>query len=98
MKLLDFVLGVGAGLVIYHYWNRRVGVTNPEALVVESKVVELGQVLNEKANQYGDALRKDYDIVVPIKEIPRRVREKATMLTNGRYSQDLERQKAPLLI
>ena len=97
MKLLDFVLGVGAGLVIYHYWNRKVGVKNPEALAVESQVVELGQVLNETANKYGDALRKEYDIVPPDK-VSKRVRAKATQLTNGRYSEDLDRQKAPLSI
>jgi|LauGreDrversion4_2_1035121.scaffolds.fasta_scaffold04628_2 hypothetical protein len=98
MKLLDFVLGVGAGLVIYHYWNRKVGVKNPEALAVESQVVELGQVLNEKANKYSDALRQDYDIVLPVDQVSKRVRAKAKKLTDGRYSEDLERQKAPLSI
>jgi len=97
MKLLDFVLGVGAGLVIYHYWNRRAGVKNPEAISAESKIVELGQVVSETANRYGDALRQEYDIVKPDK-VSKRVRVRATQLTNGRFSEDLQRQKAPLSI
>jgi hypothetical protein len=97
MKLLDFVLGVGAGLVIYHYWNRKVGVKNPEAISAESQIVQLGQVVNETANRYGDALRQEYDIVKPDK-VSKRVRARATQLTNGRFSEDLERQKAPLSI
>jgi hypothetical protein len=97
MKLLDFVLGVGAGLVIYHYWNRKVGVKNPEAISAESQIVQLGQVVSETANRYGDALRQEYDIVKPDK-VSKRVRARATQLTNGRFSEDLERQKAPLSI
>ena len=97
MKLLDFVLGVGAGLVIYHYWNRKVGVKNPEAILAESQIIELGQAVNQTANRYGDALRQQYDIVPPAK-VSKRVRVRATQLTNGRYSEDLERQKAPLSI
>ena len=97
MKLLDFVLGVGTGLVIYHYWNRKVGVKNPEAISAESQIVQLGQVVNETANRYGDALRQEYDIVKPDK-VSKRVRARATQLTNGRFSEDLERQKAPLSI
>ena len=97
MKLLDFVLGVGTGLVIYHYWNRKVGVKNSEAISAESQIVQLGQVVNETANRYGDALRQEYDIVKPDK-VSKRVRARATQLTNGRFSEDLERQKAPLSI
>jgi hypothetical protein len=97
MKLLDFVLGVGAGLVIYHYWNRKVGVKNPEAISAESQIVQLGQVVSETANRYGDALRQEYDIVKPDK-VSKRVRARATQLNNGRFSEDLERQKAPLSI
>jgi hypothetical protein len=97
MKLLDFALGVGAGLVIYHYWNRRVGVKNQEAIEAERKIAELTESLNQTVNRYSDALRQEYNIVPPDK-VSKRVRDRATRLTNGRFSEDLERQKAPLSI
>jgi hypothetical protein len=98
MKLLDFVIGVGAGMVIYHYWNKKQGIKNPEALEVESQVVAVGQLLNQTASKYSDALKQDYDIVLPVDQVSKRVRAKANKFTQGRYSEDLERQKAPLSI
>lgn len=98
MKLLDFVLGVGAGLVVYHYWNRRVGVKNPEAISVETEVLAAKDVITQTANKYSDALKQDYDIVMPSDQIRKKVRVRAKQLTDGRFSEDLQRQKAPLSI
>jgi hypothetical protein len=98
MKLFDFLVGFGAGLIVYHLSNKRVGVVNPEALAVETKAVALGQVLNETVNSYGDALRQDYDIVMPSDQISKKVKARARQLTNGRYSMDLEKQQAPTSI
>jgi len=94
MKLFDFLVGFGAGLIVYHLSNKRVGVVNPEALAVETKAVALGQVLNETVNSYGDALRQDYDIVMPSDQISKKVKARARQLTNGRFSMDLEKQEA----
>jgi len=98
MKLLDFVLGLGAGLVVYHLWNRRVGIKNPEALAVENQVMAATDVLAQTANKYSDALKQDYDIVMPSDQIRKKVRARAKQLTDGRFSEDLQRQKAPLSI
>lgn len=98
MRLGDFLLGLGAGLVIYHLWNRRVGVKNPEAIEVEAQVRAVKDVLTETANSYSSALKQDYDIFMPSDQISKRVRVRAKQLTDGRYSEDLERQKAPLSI
>lgn len=98
MKLGDFILGLGAGLVIYHLWNRRAGVKNPEAITVETQVKAVADVLANTAQQYSDALKQDYDIVMPSDQIRKKVRVRAKQLTDGRYSEDLERQKAPLSI
>jgi hypothetical protein len=98
MKLFDFLVGFGAGLLVYHLSNKRKGIVNPEALAVEKEVVAFGQVLNETANKYSDVLRQDYDIVMPSDQISKKVKARARQLTDGRFSEDLERQKAPLSI
>lgn len=96
MRLGSFLLGLGAGLVIYHYWNRRVGIKNPEAIEVEAQVRAVRDVLTETANSYSNVLKQDYDIFMPSDQISKKVRVRAKQLTDGRYSEDLERQKAPL--
>lgn len=98
MKLFNFVLGFGAGLVVYHIWNRKVGVTNPEATAIETQIRALNEVVTETANKYSDALRQDYDIVMLPNKISNKVRARAKQLTDGRFSEDLERQNAPLSI
>jgi hypothetical protein len=98
MRLGDFLLGMAAGLVVYHLSNKRVGVVNPEASEIETKILATKQVLEEEAKKYSNSLRKDYDIVMPSDQISNKVRMRSKQLNDGRFSLDLQRQKPPLSI
>lgn len=98
MRLGDFLLGMAAGLVVYHLSNKRVGVVNPEATEIETQILATKQVLEEEAKKYSNSLRQDYDIVMLPNKISNKVKMRSKELTDGRFSLDLQRQKPPLSI
>jgi hypothetical protein len=52
----------------------------------------------EEAKNYGDALKRQFDIVMPSDVVSKRAEELGKVFTQGRYSIDVTREKAPLSI
>lgn len=98
MRLGDFVFGVLAGMVLYHLWNKRAGVNNPTAMAIESEVLSVADAVQKEGSKFSDAVKQDYDIVMPSDQIAKKVRIRAKQLTDGRYSEDLSKQTPPVSI
>ena len=81
-----------------HLWNRVYGKTgkNPADLTVREVAVVAQDVIREEGGKFGEALKREYDIVMPSDQISKKVVEKAKDLTRGRYAIQEDKIKTPV--
>lgn len=88
MKNGNFLLGLAVGVGLVYLWKltQKVKGDNPNAM----GVMEVGEVTKDvvtsEAGKFGQALKAEYDIVMPSDQISKKVRQKAKELTRGRYA------------
>jgi hypothetical protein len=93
----NFILGIAVGAIGLHILHRMgyMGATPPKTQ--EEKDAAVSDVM-EEAKSYGDALKRQFDIVMPSDVVSKRAEELGKVFTQGRYSIDPTREKAPLSI
>ncbi len=80
--------GVGAVALWYYYNNNKKKNITTQDLVVD--------VLQEEQDKYSTPFKAEYNIVMPSDLVSKRVKEKAALLTAGRYEIQPERAQPPL--
>ena len=98
MRTGDFLIGVAAGILGVYIWRRMSAKAgkNPADLTVSEMAVVAKDVVQEEGGKFGEALKKEYDIVMPADQVSNKVRQKAKELTRGRYAIDPEKIKQPV--
>lgn len=82
--------GVAAATLWYYYKN------NSKKTITEGDVV--AAVIQEENDKYSTPFQAEYKIVMPSDLVSKRVKEKAAVLTAGRYEIQPQRVEAPLYI
>lgn len=83
--------GVAAATLWYYYKNNK----NNKSVTTEDLIVD---VLQEEQDKYSTPFQAEYKIVMPSDLVSQRVKEKAAILTAGRYEIQPQRVEAPLYI
>jgi len=82
--------GVGALALWYYYQNNKKKSVTTNDLIVD--------VLKEEQDKYSNPFQAEYNIVMPSDLVAKKVKERADMLTAGRYEIQPQRVQAPLYI
>lgn len=98
MRTGDFLIGVAAGILGVYIWRRMSAKAgkNPADLTVSEMAVVAQDVVREEGGKFGEALKKEYDIVMPADQVNKKVKQKAKELTRGRYAIDPAKVKQPV--
>jgi hypothetical protein len=98
MRTGDFLIGVAAGILGVYIWRRMSAKAgkNPADLTVSEVAVVAKDVIQEEGGKFGEALKKEYDIVMPADQVKKKVRQRARELTRGRYAIDPAKVKEPV--
>jgi hypothetical protein len=93
----NFILGIAVGAIGMHILHKMgyMG-ANPPKTQAEKDAAVSGVM--EEAKNYGDALKRQFDIVMPSDMVSKRAEELGKVFTQGRYSIDVTKEKAPLSI
>ena len=84
---------LGAGAIGLWYWYKK---NNAKKEVVEANLV--AEVIKEEQDKYNTPFNAQYRIVMPYQMVSKKVKEKAAILTQGRYAPVPEHIKEPLYI
>lgn len=99
MKLGTFILGVLAGGIAAHIWHKKDWAKNKAAtLTPEETGKVVVDVIKEESVNFSDALKRDFDVIMPSDVISKKVAAKAKQFTEGRYAVDLTKAKSPYYI
>jgi hypothetical protein len=71
---------------------------SPSDLSLKELATVAQTVVTEEGGKFGQALKKEYDIVMPSDQVRRKVRLKAKELTEGRYAIKADNVKPPVSI
>jgi hypothetical protein len=82
--------GVGAVALWYYYQNNKKKSVTTKELVVD--------VLQEEQDKYSTPFKAEYNIIMPADLVSKRVKERAAVLTAGRYEIQPDKVQAPLFI
>jgi len=82
--------GFGAVALWYYYQNNKKKSVSTKELVVD--------VLQEEQDKYSTPFKAEYNIIMPADLVSKRVKEKAAVLTAGRYEIQPDKVQAPLFI
>jgi hypothetical protein len=90
--LVAIILAMGVG-ILYHFRKRKQDLAKANDLkALEREVVEENSIV------YRNAVKSQYDIVLPHAQVSKKVLEKANELTEGRFDIMLDRVKKPMYI
>jgi hypothetical protein len=95
MKIGDFLLGAGAGFLLYHVYRKSSERAGSKPLSIEEKARIAAEVINDESQKYSDILKQQYDIIMPSDQVSKKVREKANEITRSRYEINLQKIKEP---
>jgi len=88
MKSANFILGIAVGIGLVYLWKltQKLKGENPNAMNVEGVAQITEDVVTQESGKFGQALKAEYDIIMPSDQISKKVRQKAKELTKGRYA------------
>lgn len=94
----DFLLGIGVGVLAAYFW-RKVHIKSgkePSDMTLRELANVSQNVVAEEGNKFGEALKKEYDIVMPSDQVVKKVKKRAKELTDGRYAIKADNIKPPI--
>lgn len=97
MKFQDVLIGALIGGIVYHFWQQSRKKKTIEGTMTNT-MVALKEVANEQSTKFSEALKKEYDIVMPSDMVSKKVRKKSNQLNKGRNSISVQDVKAPVTI
>ena len=96
----NFILGVLvgiAGVYLFRRFAEKSG-KNPSDLTIAEMAVLAEDVAKEEGGKFSEALKKEYDIVMPSDQVSKKVKAKAKRLTEGRYALKPDNVNEPVTI
>lgn len=94
----SFLLGFASGILGVYLWRqfRKKSTKSASDLTIKDAVAITKEVVAEEAGKFSDAVKKQYDIIMPSDLVNKKVRQKAKKLTQGRYTIQEEKVKEPV--
>lgn len=94
----SFLLGFAGGLLGAYLWVqfRKKSSKSASDMTIKDAVALTKEVVAEEAGKFSDAVKKQYDIIMPSDLVNKKVRQKAKKLTEGRYTIQEEKVKEPV--
>jgi hypothetical protein len=65
-------------------------------MTIKDAVALTKEVVSEEASKFSDAVKKQYDIIMPSDLVSKKVKKKAAKLTEGRFAIQEEKVKEPV--
>lgn len=96
----NFLIGVGVGVLgVYLYTKFKEKAKKPTSELKVKEVQQLAeQVITEEADKYGSVLQQKYDIQIPVKQMSKKLKQKAKEFTDRRYAIKVDAIQKPVEI
>lgn len=96
----NFLLGLGVGVLAAYIWRQmsKKSGKNPSDLTLNQLGVIAQDVVVEEGGKFGEALKKEYDIVMIPNKYTEKVKRKAKEFTEGRYAIKVDNINPPVSI
>lgn len=94
----NFWLGAAVGLLAAYLWNKakQKSGKNLNDLSLKDVASITKDVVVEEGGKFSDAVKKEYDIIMPSDQISKKVQQRADKLTRGRYAPQPQKVKEPV--
>lgn len=94
----NFLLGFGAGILGVYLWNqyRKKAIKPTSEMTIKDAVAIAKDVVAEESGKFSDAVKEQYNIIMPSDLVSKRVKKKAAKLTEGRFAIQEDKIKEPV--